>query len=237
MASFGRSRRSRRDLLVALLDGGCDGTTLQERLVALGRTAAADELLVALLQAERTGLVTVARGEGYHFSLTPAGEQAAAEASEGAATPTYLVMADLVGFVAYTEESGDEAARDVAREFARCATQHLDRTGGRVIKQLGDGIIGTIALDADPVPILRALAADCRDLDGSSWQLRAAAHRGQPIHHRGDLYGRDVNLVARLCDLAAPGEALVTAATDAASSESLTVRGVPEPVTVVREAL
>jgi class 3 adenylate cyclase len=235
MASFGRS--GRRDLLVALLDGGCDGTTLQDRLVALGRTAAADELLVALLQAERSGLVAVARGGTYHFSLTPAGEQAAAEAGDGAPTPTYLVMADLVGFVAYTEEAGDEAARDVARDFARVAKHHLGQTGGRVVKQLGDGIIGTVALDADPLPVLRALAADCRDLDGSSWQLRAAAHRGQPIHQRGDLYGRDVNLVARLCDLAAPGEALVTAGTDAPTSESLTVRGVPVPVAVVREVL
>lgn len=237
MVSFGRWGQLRDDILVALLEGGCDGTALQDRLAAHGRTVAADSLLAALLHAERAGLVAVTRRAGYYFALTAAGEQAAAEAGDGTPTPTTLVMADLVGFVAYTEAAGDTAARDVARHFARSATQHLGATGGRIVKQLGDGVIGTVALEADPLPALRALAEDCRDLEGSSWKLRAAAHRGQPIHHRGDLYGRDVNLVARLCDLAAPGEALVTVPPGHPGSEPLQVRGVAEPVTVLREAL
>lgn len=234
-----RSAHQREQLLLALLDGPLGGTELQQRMAAGGVVFAADSLLTFVLAAERKGLVAVERRGGYRFSLTPPGEAAALALGRGTAAASLLVMADLVGFVSFTEQAGDEAARDAAAGFAAAADERLGSVGGRVVKRLGDGILGVLEPDGDPRAPLRALARDCDGLGGHPWKLRAAAHGGRPIHDRGDVYGRDVNLVARLCDLAEPGQ-LVWSTGEAAEMgrvEHLAVRGVADPVPVVREVL
>ncbi len=72
--------------------------------------------------------------------------------------------------------------------------------------------------------------------DGEPWLLRAASHVGRPIRHDGDLFGNDVNLVARLCAAAAPGE-LVFSVTGEGSHERLEVRGLDAAVPVQRVAI
>jgi len=85
------------------------------------------------------------------------------------------------------------------------------------------------------VPVVATVAAGCERPSGERWMLRAAAHVGHPIRHRGDLFGNDVNLVARLCDAAAPGE--LVRSSGGGDPEQVTVRGIEAPVPVWRVAI
>lgn len=232
-----RPRRLDDEVLLALLEGPTGGTALLARLDRSGMPTTAADLLGALLAHEDRGHVRIDRTDGYEFELTSEGELAARSAGAGSARRTTLVMVDLVGFVGFTDREGDERAHEVADGLATAARRRFAARGGSVVKLLGDGVLATIDPDADALVVLRDLAEDCRQLGGATWELRGAVHQGEPIHHRGDLYGRDVNLVARLCELADPGCALVTAPNGARDVELLEIRGLREPIAVRREPL
>ena len=115
---------------------------------------------------------------------------------------------DLCGFTAYTEAHGDERAVAVLsrlRGVVRVAAEHH---GVRVTKWLGDGAMLSGVETADVVrcvlDVRRELGAD------AGLQLRGGIGHGPVIMFEGDDYiGTTVNLAARLCDGAAPGQVLL----------------------------
>lgn len=227
------------EVLLALLDvvgPGLGGGELQERLDAHGKRPPADKLLVALLSLETAGHVIVQRGVVMRFALTAKGRERAYELGGGQPVHVQLLMADLVGFTAFTSTHGDTAAHAAADALHRVATEALRRAGGEVVKVMGDGFLAWLPPAADPVPVVTEVAAGCERPDGEPWLLRAASHVGHPIRHRRDLFGGDVNLVARLCAAAAPGE-LVRSHGGADQPEQLDVRGLDAPVPVWRMAI
>jgi class 3 adenylate cyclase len=227
------------EVLLALLDVGdvgVPGAEVQQRLVAQGKHPRADKLMVALLRLEDTGHVAIDRGDGMRFALTDKGRDRAYELGGGKPVHLQLLMADLVGFTEFTSANGDAAARAAAGRFHQVASDAIRRDGGEVVKALGDGFLAWLPPSADPMPVLAHVAARCERPGGESWRLHAASHVGHPIRHRGDLFGRDVNLVARLCDAAHPGE-LVRSGGGRGAPESLVVRGFEEPVPVWRVAI
>ncbi|CAN5718362.1 hypothetical protein BH24ACT3_BH24ACT3_08120 [soil metagenome] len=242
-------RATATDVLLALLGApapALDGTALSDRLTEAGRPTGPAHLLAHLLELEGSGHVSVVRSPSYRFALTPKGETAAYELGPGQPIDVVLVMVDLVGYVSYTAANGDSAAHLVAQRLQQVGDEELRARGGWLVKALGDGFLGAIEPTADAAALARSVAERCQDSagdsgrDGERWQLRAAAHHGRPICHRRDRFGADVNLVARLCDAARPGELLVSTGTDGeegAATESLAVRGLPEPVPVSRRAL
>lgn len=228
------------EVLLALLDVGDHGIAggeLQDRLAAHGRRPGADDLLVALLRLETTGHVLVERKpSSMRFALTPEGCERAYEIGGGRPVHVQLLMADLVGFVAYTSAHGDAAGREAAGALHHAASGAVRAGGGELVKVMGDGFLAWLPPAIDPLPVVSAVAAGCLQRSGDSWQLRAASHVGFPIRHRDDLFGNDVNLVARLCAAAAPGE-LVRSSGGRGEPERLEVRGFDAPVPVWRVAL
>ena len=227
------------EVLLALLDVnevGLSGTTLQQRLLEQGKKTRPDKLMVTLLRLEGTGHVRIDREAGWHFALTEKGRDRAYELGGGKPVHVQLLMADLVAFTAFTSAHGDAAARAAAGTLHHVASDAVRRDGGEVVKVLGDGFLAWIPPGSDPLPVLRAVAAGCERPTGEPWQLHAASHVGRPIRHGGDLFGADVNLVARLCDAAGPGE-LVRSAGGHGEPESLTVRGFDDPIPVWRVAI
>jgi len=228
------------DVLLALAGDAGGGAVGGSRILAFLQAAGvgsarADRVLARLLELEAGGLVSVARNGGLAFSLTERGERAASELGGGRITSTSMVMVDLVGFVAFTERHGDAAAHESACALASCARAALAQSGGRIVKTLGDGVIGAAPPSADLVAVVRRIAGRVQQPDGSPWKIRAAIHVGSPIEHQGDLFGRDVNLLARLCDAAAPDELIRSA--PGTATEQLAVRGLDDPVGVTRMVL
>lgn len=201
---------------------------------ASGRRCTPARLLPSLLALEDAGLVAVDRSrDPYLYALTPSGTNAAYESGPGHPEPTLLVMADLVGFTRFTEVHGDGAAHQQASRFTHLAKAAVGPLGGSLVKSLGDGVMLGLPPAADPVRLLKGLAATLTATE-PTWLLHAGAHVGTPIRHAGDLFGRDVNLAARLCARAAPGELLVSADD---GEELLEVSGIDDTVRVRRIAL
>ena len=89
---------------------------------------------------------------------------------------------------------------------------------------MGDGFLAWLPPAADPVPVVASVAAGCVRPDGQPWRLRAASHIGHPIRHNGDLFGNDVNLVARLCEPPRPASWCYPTE-DGSPPEDLSLRG------------
>jgi class 3 adenylate cyclase len=227
------------EVLLALLDArppGIGGLELLDRLAAHGRRLRPDQLLVTLLSLEGTGHVAVERAPEMRFALTDEGRDRAYEVGGGRPVHLRLLMADLVDFTAFTARHGDVASRAAAGALHQAASGAVRGAGGEVVKVMGDGFLAWLPPTSDPVPVVAGVAAGCELPGGERWPLRAGTHVGHPIRHGGDLFGSDVNLVARLCSAAAPGE-LVSSSDGVDGAERLEVRGLQEPVAVRRVAI
>jgi class 3 adenylate cyclase len=230
------------EVLLALLEAPADGiggVALQEQLAVHRRQPPrSDELMVRLLRLEATGHVTVRRADAMRFGLTERGRARAYEVAGGRTVHLRLLMADLVGFVAYTAAHGDEAAHDAASALAHAASAVVRSEGGEVVKGLGDGFLAWLPPTVEPLPVMAELRRRCTRPTGDRWSLRGASHLGTPIRHGGDLFGSDVNLVARLCAAAGPDELVLShPGAGRHDIEQVLLRGLAEPVPVVRVAL
>ena len=142
---------------------------------------------------------------------------------------------DLCGFTDHLDSRGPQAAADEVLLMRAAVRSAAQANGVRVDKWLGDGAM-LVGVDSGPVVV--ALAQISRDLmlGPMALEVRAGFAHGQVILIEGDDYvGRAVNLAARLCDLAEPGEILVSPAglvPDAERISRLTVKGFSRAVEV-----
>jgi class 3 adenylate cyclase len=123
-----------------------------------------------------------------------------------------FLFADLVGFTAFTERVGDEAAADVAVAFQQ-ATVHLAQDFDcNVVKCLGDAVM----IHGDDAARVVTLALRiARVLAEESWcpPVRMGVHSGTAVRRGADWFGATVNVAARLTDAAAAGEVLISLTT------------------------
>lgn len=163
------------------------------------------------------------------------------EQAEGA-----IVFSDIVGFTEFTANFGDERALALVDRQEALVSEALP-PGGRIVKQLGDGLLlffGDAHAAFDTCVSLAKRYAAESTVELPLW-VRTGLHFGRPRRRRrDDLIGHDVNLTARVADLAAPGELLCTAAAveqvapraDIVFTElaPVVVKGIAEPVRVYR---
>jgi adenylate cyclase len=157
-----------------------------------------------------------------------------------------IVFTDIVGFTHYTDERGDDVALALLERKEKLVRDALP-DAGRVVKELGDGLLlwfdDAAAAIATCVALQTHFEREATD-DLPLW-VRMGLHWGCPRHRGDDIVGRDVNLAARIVELAGPGEVLCSeAATLAAAGcvngvafESLGpvfLRGFDQPVPLVR---
>ena len=125
-----------------------------------------------------------------------------------------IVFTDLVGFTEFTATSGDEAAvRLLALQDTIVTTLLPD--DARIVKELGDGLMiyfGAACLAVTTMlDVLDAFSA-AADRDEMPLWVRVGGHWGCPTVRGADLVGHDANVAARVADVAAPGELLVSEA-------------------------
>ena len=121
--------------------------------------------------------------------------------------PPAVAFIDLTGFTRLTEERGDEAAAAIAMRLGELATDTVRSRGGRVIKLLGDGVLvrfDDVAAAADATLHLLA-ALPLADLPSG----HAGLASGPLIVRDGDVFGRTVNLAARVADATPDGRLYV----------------------------
>ncbi|MBW3652968.1 MAG: adenylate/guanylate cyclase domain-containing protein [Actinobacteria bacterium] len=128
-----------------------------------------------------------------------------------AAEHTFL-FADVVGYTAFTERVGDEAAADVAVAFQTAAAHVAEECGCEVVKSLGDAVM----IRGDDAARVVALALRLRrELADEGWcpPLRIGVHSGSAVQRGADWYGSTVNVAARITEAADAGEILLSLTT------------------------
>lgn len=125
-----------------------------------------------------------------------------------------ILFTDLVGFTAYTDACGDVAAVELLDRQQAVVAKALDRCpGSRIVKELGDGLMlwfddvrDALSVAAD---VLRSIAV-ARDTAGFPLNVRMGLHVGDVVERGTDFVGHTVNIASRVCDLAGPGELVVS---------------------------
>lgn len=163
----------------------------------------------------------------------------------GVATLTgSIVFTDLVGFTETTAQRGDDYALMVLERQASVIRSVLPE-GARVVKELGDGLLLWFDDACDAIDAsfrLRAALEHPAGHDGLPLWLRIGVHWGTPRTRGDDLIGHDVNVAARIVDLASPSEILashpvVERLDDRFALDELgpvMMRGIPDPLRLFR---
>ncbi len=130
-----------------------------------------------------------------------------------------VAFTDLVGYTEYTALRGDAEALSLLAAQERIVGDTLPPEA-RVVKELGDGLLLFFpdpgAAIAAGVLLLQRFEQATEDGELPLW-IRMGMHWGRPTRRGDDLVGHDVNVAARIVDVAAPGELLCSnAAVDAA---------------------
>jgi class 3 adenylate cyclase len=154
-----------------------------------------------------------------------------------------IVFTDIRGSVAMTHEHGDEGHMHLLGEHDRLVRAELAANAGREVKHTGDGIMASF--DSAVAAVAFAVTVQ-RRLEERNAAAAVPIHvgigisAGEPVTNDvGDLFGAAVQLAARLCALAEPGEVTVSSAVrelcvgkkiDFVDRGAATIKGVPEPV-------
>jgi adenylate cyclase len=158
-----------------------------------------------------------------------------------------IVFTDLVGFTEFTALSGDDAALELLATQARLVEEALP-SAARVVKELGDGLLLYFPDPAEAVQTgldLQRRFEAASEATGMPLWIRVGMHAGAVRERGRDLVGHDVNVAARIVDVAGAGEVLVS---DAVRREAqprcptvvfveigpVVMKGIPDPIRLWR---
>lgn len=158
-----------------------------------------------------------------------------------------VVFADISGSASLFETLGNGRATEAVTQLTQWIGSTVEAHGGRVVKKLGDGVLGVFG---DAASAALAMTAMLRHHQArlDRWPLplrmhiRSGVATGELVEVDGDCYGDAVNVASRLCERAGPAEIWATESTvllaGAAAGASyrrlgvIDIRGKLEPVTV-----
>ena len=121
-------------------------------------------------------------------------------------------MTDLVGSTAMADRLGPAAAWELRTEHFGLLRRAVEQTGGREVKNLGDGLMvvfdGAAQSLACAVQMQQAVEARNRRAE-EQLHLRIGVSLGDTMAEDGDYFGEPVVESARLCARAAGGQIIV----------------------------
>jgi class 3 adenylate cyclase len=135
------------------------------------------------------------------------GTEAAAPAVGAAPSGMVTVMfTDMEGSTAITQRLGDAKAQELLRQHNSIVRAALKEHGGAEIKHTGDGIMASFsstvrALEC-AISLQRALGAQ----EDIPLRVRVGLNAGEPVAEDEDLFGTAVQMAARVCAHAEPGQ-------------------------------
>jgi adenylate cyclase len=154
-----------------------------------------------------------------------------------------ILFTDLVGFSSWALEAGDGPALELLSKVGGAEEGAISENGGAVVKRLGDGAMAVFS-DGEHA-VLAALEAQRRlreiEVEGHTPRLRAGVHVGRPRRVRRDFLGVDVNIAARVGEMAKGDEVLISSPTREAlasgafrfgPTRELSAPGAPSELTV-----
>lgn len=170
-------------------------------------------------------------------------------ADTGFATSAFRVImfTDMAGSTELTQQLGDDTAMALLRRHDSILRTALEAHRGSEVKHTGDGIMVSFASATDAlgcaIAMQRAIAAHNAAGTSPQFQVRIGLAAGEPVTEGGDMFGAAVQLAARLCSAAAPGEICLSEALSElaigkrflfTAPREVTLKGFGHPVRAVR---
>jgi len=123
-----------------------------------------------------------------------------------------ILFTDMEGSTSLTQRLGDAAAQELLRTHNGIIRDALKAHGGSEIKHTGDGLMASFgsasrALEC-AVAIQQAFAARNESEADTPLRVRIGLNAGEPVAEDEDLFGTAVQLAARVCARAQPGQVL-----------------------------
>jgi DNA-binding NarL/FixJ family response regulator/class 3 adenylate cyclase len=159
-----------------------------------------------------------------------------------------FLIADIRGYTSFTQEHGDEAGARLAKGFAEIVREGVAAHAGTLVELRGDEAL--VAFDSPRQAILGAIDLQSRFVDEALDEpelplfVGIGLDAGEAVAVEKGFRGGALNLAARLCSLAGPGEILVSpeVAHFARAIEGVRyvqqgevrLKGLPEPAAVIR---
>jgi len=126
---------------------------------------------------------------------------------------TTILFTDMESSTSLTHRLGDEGAQELVRTHNRIVREALRRHAGSEVKHTGDGIMASFASATAglecAVDIQRAVASSNEGAE-TPFRVCVGLNAGEPVEEESDLYGTSVQLAARVCGQAEPGQILVS---------------------------
>jgi len=168
------------------------------------------------------------------------------EARLDAGSTTYrgFMFADLRGFTAFAERHGNAAAADRVARFLEIARSAIARHEGAEIKTEGDAIHAVFPSASAAVVCGLEIVDAAEELNARQAQdqldLGIGIHAGEAVATAEGYIGTAVNIAARVCAVAMPGEVLVTSTVKGITQANIPIgfvsrgrrrlKGIREPV-------
>lgn len=125
-----------------------------------------------------------------------------------------ILFTDIANSTEITSQFGDRATIAILSVHDGIVRRALRQNGGREVKHTGDGIMAVFVCSADAVRFACQVQEALREHNEPAPELpvvvRIGISAGEPIEQGDDLFGSTVQLAARLCAQAEPGQILVS---------------------------
>ena len=156
-----------------------------------------------------------------------------------------FVIADIRGYTRYTEEYGDEAAAELAANFADLVADGVQAHDGQLVELRGDEALAVFTSARQAIRAAVDLQARFGDETGANsdvpLKVGMGVDSGEAVEVAdGGFRGASLNVAARLCGRAHGGDVLVSASTVRLAGRlggvqysdrgRVRLKGVPEPV-------
>jgi class 3 adenylate cyclase len=144
---------------------------------------------------------------------TPTGFAVHPDGKIDSAVRTFL-FTDIVGSTSLTEEYGDIMAMSILRKHNEIVRNCLADNNGREVKHTGDGIMATFNSTSKAVRCALEIQKELSEYRTANptthLHVKIGINAGEPVTEGDDFFGVAVQLTKRLCDLADPGQVVIS---------------------------
>ena len=124
-----------------------------------------------------------------------------------------ILFTDIEGSTSLTQHLGDAKAQELLHTHNTIVRDSLKAHDGSEIKHTGDGIMASFgsarqALES-AITMQRAFEKHNADNPAAQVHVRVGLNAGEPVAEDGDLFGTAVQLAARVCAYAEPGQIVI----------------------------
>jgi len=125
-----------------------------------------------------------------------------------------VMFTDIVGSTEMCSKHGDDAAIVMLGTHDKIVRMAIGANNGREVKHTGDGIMAAFNSAVGAVRAACRILGELRDHNAAGPEftvdVRIGIAAGEPVEQAADLFGSTVQLAARLCAQADPGQILVS---------------------------